>query len=199
MKKKNTRIWIGLFCLLLVMTGGVVYASSGRWFFNREDEPNPEDGEEYCRVMESRKAAITGVTVPEIEISPYERYIGDSRIVKDRQGLSENHYIKQILILENKIPADAPYLTKEKAIEICNGLTDFPKNTDACEQMIINAFNEVAFAPDFQGGSGITRTVYYTDETHSKAIIVTCCRVLYRDYDMSDNASEFIFSPFGED
>lgn len=195
MKKRNIRIWIGVFSLLLVMTGGIVYASSNRWFSDSE-EPNPEDGEEYCRVMESRKAAITGVTVPEIETSPYERYIGDSRIKKDRQGLSENHYIKQILILESKIPADAPYLTREKAIEICNGLADLSENIDVCEQMIINAFNEVALAPDFQGGSGITRTVYYTDETHSKAIIVTCGHVHYRDYEMPDNTSELIFSPF---
>ena len=199
MPKKNIRIWIGLVCLLLVMAGGVVYASSNGWFSNGGEEPNPDDGEEYCRVIESRKAAITGVTIPEVETSPYERYIGDSRIKKDRQGLSENHYIKQILILENKIPEDAPYLTKEQAIEICNGLTDFPENVDACEQKIIDAFNEVALAPDFSGGSGTTRTVYYTDETHSKAIIVTLCHVLYKDYDMPDNMSEFIFSPLEED
>ena len=132
----------------------------------------------------------------EIETSPYEKYIGDSRIIKDRQHGIESNYIKQILILENKIPAKAPYLSKEKAIAICNGLKDLPKNEGECQLAIMDAFNEVALAPDFKGGSGRTRIIYYTDETHSKAVFITGFSVRYIDYDISETASELLFQAF---
>ncbi|MBO7515613.1 MAG: hypothetical protein J6T47_08335, partial [Lachnospiraceae bacterium] len=197
MSKSGKRIWVSLICLLLVVTGGVVYAASSGLFSDSGKELGPEDGEEYVKAIESRKAAITGVTIPEIETSPYEKYIGDSRIQKDRQRGLESWYIKQILILENKIPSDAPYLTKEKAIELCNGLTNLPEMAESEWQNIVMAsFDEIAFAPDFKGGSGKTRIVYYTDETHSKAVYIIGFSVSYIDYDLSNTESELLFTAY---
>ncbi len=199
MSKNRKRLWISLICLLLFATGGVVYAASSGLFSDSGKELGPEDGEEYVKAIESRKAAITGVTVPQIETSPYEKYADDPRIVKGpRTGGLGSWYIKQILILENKIPADAPCLTKEKAVEICNGLTDLPTQEGEWQNAVMAAFDEVALAPDFKGGSGMTRIIYFTDETHSKEIMIAGFRVYYKDYDLPNASLEILYNPFGE-
>jgi|GEM_PF-2817607 len=199
MSKNRKRLWISLICLMLFATGGVVYAASSGLFSDSGKELGPEDGEEYVKAIESRKAAITGVTVPQIETSPYEKYADDPRIVKGpRTGGPGSWYIKQILILENKIPADAPYLTKEKAVEICNGLTDLPTQEGEWQNAVMAAFDEVALAPDFKGGSGMTTIRYFTDESHNKEIMISGFRVYYKDYDLPDAPLEILFDPFGE-
>ncbi|AEV69315.1 hypothetical protein [Acetivibrio clariflavus] len=51
-------------------------------------------------------------------------------------------------------------------------------------QDIIKAFNEIAGAPDFEGGFGIWRSVYFLDEEHKKVIAVfQDPLIVYIEYD----------------
>lgn len=199
MSSRKIRFRVQLVCLSMVAIAYVIYYVFPGFRSYREKESVPETGEESVQATKATKVVFTKETISAYEPSYYEKYLHDPRIIKDPViGGLESGYIKQILILENKIPADAPYLTKEKAIEICNGLTDLPTKEEKWENAVMTAFDEVAYAPDFKGGSGMTRIIYFTDETHSKEIMIAGFRVYYKDYDLPDAPLEILFDPFGE-
>ena len=199
MSSRKIRFRVQLVCLSMVAIAYVIYYVFPGFRSYREKESEPETGEESVQATKATKVVFTKETISAYEPSYYEKYLHDPRIIKDPViGGLESGYIKQILILENKIPADAPYLTKEKAIEICNGLMDLPTKEEKWENAVMTAFDEVAYAPDFKGGSGMTRIIYFTDETHSKVIMIAGFRVYYKDYDLPDAPLEILFDPFGE-
>lgn len=131
---------------------------------------------------EKNEASITTEAVPAtLPEYPYSEIISDDRVVKDPEFPEAGNYVKQLKILYGEIPADAPYLTREKAIEICQGLTDLPNDMGEFEWEVTKAFNAYAFAPDFEGGSGIIHRIYYTDESRNTYIDVMLGSVYYRD------------------
>ncbi|MBO4478544.1 MAG: hypothetical protein J5757_09500 [Lachnospiraceae bacterium] len=125
--------------------------------------------------------ATTKSTEPTLPEYPYSVIISDDRVVKDPELPEAGNYVKQLKILYGEIPADAPYLTKEKAIEICQGLNDLPDNMEEFEWEVTKAFNAYAMAPDFEGGSGIMHRIYYTDESRNTYIDVMYGAVYYRN------------------
>ncbi len=128
-----------------------------------------------------KNAAATTAEAPTLPEYPYGDIISDDRVVKDPELPEAGNYVKQLKILYGEIPSDAPYLTKEKAIEICQGLTNLPDHTDEFEWEVTKAFNAYALAPDFEGGSGIMHRIYYTDESRNTFIDVSFGAVYYRN------------------
>jgi hypothetical protein len=83
---------------------------------------------------------------------------------------------------------DSPRITKADAERIVK------ENKD--ESSINNALNSIAGAPDWEGGSGIGRSVYYLDDGNKEAIIVfqfTVHHVI-----IHDNGEQTV-TPIGED
>ena len=91
-------------------------------------------------------------------------------------------YTKQIKIIMNELPETVPNITKAQAIDICSevNVEDYA-SADDFEYDITQRFNEIAGAPDFEGGSGFRRIVYFIDDAHSKYIIIRLGNVEYVD------------------
>lgn len=114
-------------------------------------------------------------------------------IEKDSSLGAVGTYTKQIKIIMNDLPETMPYLTKEQAISLCSTLNlgDYI-STDEFEYAVAQLFNQVAGAPDFEGGSGIHRAIYYTDDTHAQYIVIRLGQVEY--VDNQENTTETILS-----
>ena len=96
-------------------------------------------------------------------------------------GITLNYrYPKQVLIIMNKLPEDAPYITVDQALEKCRDIDPaLFDNLDSLEWELIQRFNELAGAPDYYGGSGLTSAVYYVNSGHTEYIIVCGGAVRY--------------------
>ena len=81
---------------------------------------------------------------------------------------------RPVLIAIGDLPKDQPRLTAEQAGEIYDRIG---KDERALEERI----NKIAGAPDFVGGSGIERSVYYLNDDRSQAIFMVAglCSSLY--------------------
>ena len=85
-------------------------------------------------------------------------------------------YKRDALMITNELAKDQKRLTLEEAEKIV-------KEKDKPED-IVKAFNEIAGAPDFEGGLGISRSIYYLDDERSKAIVVFGNMLfIYTEYD----------------
>ena len=88
--------------------------------------------------------------------------------------------IRDIKILMGELPEDTPRLTLEDVEGICNEYKGLPEGY--YESEFIARFNEIAGAPDEDGGSGIAHRTYYFDDEHTEGIHVAFGRVSYHDY-----------------
>lgn len=80
-------------------------------------------------------------------------------------------YRKQIMIIMNLLDEDTPNLTLEQVNEICNTYKE-KTYTDLGERVyeMRKEFDKIAGAADFDGGSGISRIIYFIGEDHTKYI-----------------------------
>lgn len=100
--------------------------------------------------------------------------------VKEVCGTKGNgNYVRDILIIMDEIPADTPRLTKEDAIRICESIEGPFSNMREKEFAIVELLNEIAGAPDYDGGSGVQRRIYLINETGSEYVKVSHGRVRY--------------------
>ena len=92
-------------------------------------------------------------------------------------------YTRQIMIIMGDLPRNTPRLSLSEAKKICESIqTEYDTGSlqgEAVEQTICQRFNEVAGAPDFEGGSGIGRTIYYLNDTGSERLIVMFTYISY--------------------
>lgn len=72
-------------------------------------------------------------------------------------------YKRDALMITNELPKDKKRLTFEEAENI---IKDKNSPND-----IVNSFNDIAGAPDWEGGLGMSRSFYYLDDKHSRAIV----------------------------
>ena len=84
------------------------------------------------------------------------------------------------MIIMNELPEDVPYITFDEAEAACRAVKrkDYD-SVGATERAIAEKFNEIAGAPDFTDTKGVTRWVYYTDESHDSYIEIAMGEVLY--------------------
>ncbi len=87
------------------------------------------------------------------------------KIIADRSIGLPGEWRRPVLIVIGDLPKDQPRLTVEQAGEIYDSIG---RDESALER----EFNKIAGAPDFVGGSGIGRSIYYLNENRTDAIFV---------------------------
>jgi hypothetical protein len=92
---------------------------------------------------------------------------------------------RPLLIASGVIPEDTPRLTLEDAISVMQNGGD-----------PVTEFNRLAGAPDFEGGSGLHRSVYYINDEKTEGIVVMG-GVIYFTTDENGKRSEFFVTSRG--
>ncbi len=87
------------------------------------------------------------------------------KIIADKSIGLPGEWRRPVLITIGDLPKDQPRLTAEQAGKIYDSIG---KDVSALE----SEFNKIAGAPDFVGGSGIERSIYYLNDDRSEAIIL---------------------------
>jgi hypothetical protein len=92
-----------------------------------------------------------------------EQKVELDKIIADKSIGLPGEWIRPVLIAIGDLPKDQPRLTAEQAGEIYD-----TKDRSTLE----SEFNKIAGAPDFIGGSGIGRSIYYLNDDRTEAIFV---------------------------
>lgn len=108
------------------------------------------------------------------------------KIISDT-SLGYGEWKRDVLILIGDLPKNTPRVTIKDAESLLSN--------EMNENDYIIALNKIAGAPDWQGGSGIGRAVYFLDNHHKEAIIVTLNSLMYVVYDEKRNSTEI---PLGD-
>lgn len=87
------------------------------------------------------------------------------KIIADKSVGLPGEWRRAVLIAIGDLPKDQPRLTAEQAGKIYDSIG---KDADALER----EFKKIAGAPDFVGGSGIGRSIYYLNENRTDIIVV---------------------------
>jgi hypothetical protein len=97
------------------------------------------------------------------------------KIVADQSIGLPGEWRRAVLIAIGDLPQDQPRLTAEQAGHLYDS-----KDVSTLE----SEFNKIAGAPDFVGGSGIERSIYYLNDNRSEAIILMLndvYHIVYKD------------------
>ncbi len=92
-----------------------------------------------------------------------EQKVELDKIIADNSISLPGEWRRPVLIAIGDLPKDQPRLTAEQAGKIYD-----TKDRSALE----SEFNKIAGAPDFVGGSGIGRSIYYLNDNRTEAIYV---------------------------
>lgn len=84
-----------------------------------------------------------------------------AKIIADKSIGLPGEWRRAVLIVIEDLPKDQPRLTAEQAGKLYDS-----KDVSALE----SEFNKIAGAPDFIGGSGIGRSIYYLNDNRTDAI-----------------------------
>lgn len=111
---------------------------------------------------------VTNQTEPSFYEKAYakvtnEQKIELDRIIADKSIGLPGEWRRAVLIAIGDLPKDQPRLTAEQA----GKLYDIKKASE-----LESEFNKIAGAPDFVGGSGIGRSIYYLNDDRTEAIYV---------------------------
>ena len=85
------------------------------------------------------------------------------KIIADKSIGLPGEWRRPVLIAIGDLPKDQPRLSAEQAGKLYDS-----KNVSALE----SEFNKIAGAPDFVGGSGIERSIYYLNDNRTEAIFL---------------------------
>jgi hypothetical protein len=101
------------------------------------------------------------------------------KIIADNSVGLPGEWRRAVLIAIGDLPKDQPRLTAKQAGEIydCIG---------GDEDTLVNEFDKIAGAPDFIGGCGIVRYIYFLNDGRSEAIYV-----------MMNNAYHYVYNDNG--
>lgn len=115
------------------------------------------------------------------EIATEEQRAKLDALYEEYAGLSWEHE-REMKIIMGELPEDTPRLTREDAERICASV-DVKEHEyfEEFEEYVAGLFNEIAGAPDLNGGSGIAHWVYYTDDSEQIGISVWCGTVTFYD------------------
>jgi hypothetical protein len=85
------------------------------------------------------------------------------KIVADQSIGLPGEWRRPVLIAIGNLPKDQPRLTAEQAGKLYDSTN---------RSMLETEFNKIAGAPDFVGGSGIGRSIYYLNDNRTEAIFL---------------------------
>lgn len=155
-----------VFAIVIVGTlfGGILAVSAASGWLSGQ-EANPAPGASF---YERSYAKATSEQKVELD-----------KIVADKSIGLPGEWRRPVLIAIGDLPKDQPRLTAKQAGEIYDRI-------GRDERALEKEFNKIAGAPDFVGGSGIGRSIYYLNENRTEAIFV-----------MEMNAYHYVFNDDG--
>ncbi len=149
--------------LVLSVTFSIFYSGLASY-----KSPPPIIKDSNASFYESAYAKATGEQKEELD-----------KIIADKSIGLPGEWRRPVLIAIGDLPKDQPRLTSEQAGKLYD-----TKDRSALE----SEFNKIAGAPDFVGGSGIGRSIYYLNDNRSEAIILMLDDVFHIVY--NDDGTE---------
>lgn len=177
--KRTITFCLIAFTLLVIAYTSITYASQ----YLKIDLGKADD---YVQSEISKKADHLGATPAVPNTDFYDECIKNAKSQDQKEKISALKADKSLgigiwkrdaLLIIGKLPNNQKRMTLDEAKQIVMSNKAIPD--------IIDMFNRSAGAPDFEGGSGISRTVYYTDETKKNAIYLVNDRFIYVTTDKS--------------
>lgn len=105
-------------------------------------------------------------------------------IIADKSIDLPGEWKRDALIAVNKLSADTPRITLDDAEQLIKKVA----KSEQLEADLTRAFNEISGAPDWEGGSGIHRAIYFINDERTEAI-----------YIMLNGAFHIVHSESGDD
>jgi hypothetical protein len=145
-------------------------------------------------MQEIQKEASLGVTKKPEQMDFYTACLNKTSTQDQKDQLNKlkkdfsmgwGYYKREALIIIGDLKKDQKRLTLAEAKKIVQANSD--------EATIVAQFTAIAGAPDFEGGSGISTTVYFLDDNRTEAVVITLSRVLYETFD--SNGKRISVSP----
>jgi hypothetical protein len=133
--------------------------------------PSPIIKESNASFYESAYAKATSEQKEELD-----------KIIADKSIGLPGEWRRPVLITIGDLPKDTPRLSVEQAAK----LFDTKEISD-----LENEFNKIAGAPDFVGGSGIERSIYFLNDDRSEAIILMLNDVFHVVYNEDGTQARF--------
>ncbi|MGO4185895.1 hypothetical protein AB4Z17_32695, partial [Paenibacillus sp. TAF43_2] len=119
-----------------------------------------------------------------------QRVILDKLIEDKSMGLP-GEWKRSALIAVGKLSSKTPRITLQEA----ERLREKYEGSKQFSSDVVAEFNKIAGAPDWEGGSGIPRSVYYLNDERSESIYVIFDRVLHV---ITNEKGEETVKPIGE-
>ena len=108
--------------------------------------------------------------------SAYARATSEQKEELDKIIADKSHgwgeWIRPVLIAIGELPKDQPKLSAEQAAELYDSKEISALEGEVKNRALVSEFNKIAGAPDFFGGSGIERAIYFLNDDRSEAIFL---------------------------
>ena len=163
---RNIGIAVAGTVVLITALVGVLYFSGNLPI--QTTTPTPTTNESNASFYELAYAKATSEQKEEID-----------KIIDDKSIGLPGEWRRAVLIAIGDLPKDTPRLSAEQAAK----LFDSKEISD-----LESEFNKIAGAPDFVGGSGIQRSIYFLKDDRSEAIILMLDDVFHIVY--NDDGTE---------
>ena len=106
--------------------------------------------------------------------SAYAKANSEQRVELDRiiddKSLGWGEWIRPVLVAIGELPKDQPRLSAEQAAGLYDSKEISALEGEGKNRALVSEFNKIAGAPDFFGGSGIERAIYFLNDERSEAI-----------------------------
>jgi hypothetical protein len=94
------------------------------------------------------------------------------KIIADQSIGLPGEWRRPVLIAIGDLPKDQPRLSAEQAAELYGNKAISALEGEVKNRALESEFNKIAGAPDFVGGSGIERAIYFLNDDRSEAIFL---------------------------
>lgn len=178
----NKKIMVSVIATVFILSSSVIVLANGL------DSGLPwaqKADEQVEKMINEKKEKFGEVTQPIIEESGYDLYMKKAITQEQKDALlalkkdNSGEWTRNALEIIGELPEDARRIKVEDAERINMEYKD--------ERSIIEGFNKIAGAPDFQGGSGITITKYFIDGNKNDVIYVSLNEIKHIVFDEQGN------------
>jgi hypothetical protein len=173
--------------IVIVISGVLILSSSAIVWANRLDTPLPwmhEADKQVEEMIKAKKVKLGAVEESYIDESGYKLYLRKAKTQEQIDALKALEKdtsmgwgvrTRDALEIIGELPKNARRIIVEDAEQIIQRFSD--------KHSIINALNKIAWAPDFEGGSGMTITAYFADDNHKDAFFINFNGISHVIYD----------------
>lgn len=173
----NKKIMLSVIASVFILSSSIVALANGV----DSGLPWAQKADEQVEKMIKEKKEKNGeVTQLQIEVDGYDAYIKRATTPEQKNALlalQKDNSIgigertREALEIIGELPNGARRIKIEDAERIEKEFKD--------EGSKVNAFNDIAGAPDFEGGSGIHRTIYFMDAKNKEGIYIISNKIIH--------------------